>query len=56
MEIELSPEERTYLRKLLKEHLDYFRTLAGSAKCTAPSRAKAQMLEALWAKLGSSCD
>jgi hypothetical protein len=48
---ELSVEEAKYVVKVLKEHLEYYRLLAGSSKCTAANRAKREMLEGLWVKL-----
>jgi hypothetical protein len=48
---ELNPEERAYLLRLLKEHLEYFRLLAANPKCSDANRAKYRMLETLWQKL-----
>jgi len=54
MEIELSPEERAYLRKILKEHLDYYRLLAGNLNASKEKRQKRDMLEALERKLAGT--
>jgi hypothetical protein len=49
--VELTPEEAGYVLGLLKEHLEYYRLLAGSLKCTEANLAKHRMLEGLWMKL-----
>jgi hypothetical protein len=51
MGIELTPEEAGYVLGLLKEHLEYYRALAGNGKCSEANRAKHRMLEGLWVKL-----
>jgi hypothetical protein len=51
MRIELSAEEAGYVLGLLKEHLEYYRALAGNLKCTEANRSKHRMLEGLWVKL-----
>jgi hypothetical protein len=51
--VQLSPDETGYLLGLLKEHLEYYRLLSGNGKCTAISRARLAMLEALEIKLKS---
>jgi hypothetical protein len=51
LSIELSAEEAGYVLGLLKEHLEYYRALAGNLKCTDANRAKHRMLEGLWVKL-----
>jgi hypothetical protein len=51
MRIELSPDEAGYVLGLLKEHLEYYRLLAGNGNCTAKNRAMKEFLEGLWAKL-----
>jgi hypothetical protein len=54
--IKLSPDETAYLLGLLKEHLEYYRLLAGNGKCTPTNRAKLAMLEALEIKLRLKCE
>jgi hypothetical protein len=49
--VELTPEEAGYVLGLLKEHLEYYRLLAGNGKCSEVNRAKHRMLEVLWMKL-----
>jgi hypothetical protein len=49
--VELTPEEAGYVLGLLKEHLEYYRLLAGNWKCSEVNRAKHRMLEVLWMKL-----
>ena len=49
--IQLSIEERSYLQRLLKEHRDYYQTLAGSAKCSPRNRELCVLIETLWLKL-----
>lgn len=44
--IELTAEEKSYIVKLLKEHVDYYRLLS-----SASNRAKYKMLERLMGKL-----
>jgi hypothetical protein len=51
MKIELSAEETGYVLGLLKEHLEYYRLLAGNEFCSAVHRAKREFLEGLWMKL-----
>jgi hypothetical protein len=47
----LSAQEREYLSRHLKGHVEYYRLLAGNSKCTAASRAMREMLEGLWMKV-----
>jgi hypothetical protein len=47
----LSPEEANYIRTLLKEHLDYYRLLAGNPKCSQKHRALHELCEKLMLKL-----
>jgi hypothetical protein len=47
----LSPQERGYLLGLLKEHLEYWRTLSGNAKASAQTKEKRQFMERLILKL-----
>ena len=49
----LSPQEKQFLTGLLKEHLDYYRTLAGNSNCSAANREKLVFLERLVAKLNN---
>ena len=53
MKIELSTEETTYLQKLLEEHRDYYKLLAGSTKCSPKNRELYKFVETLWNKLGT---
>jgi hypothetical protein len=48
---ELSADERFFLRHLIKEHLDYYRTLGASPKCSASNQQKLQFYENLLFKL-----
>ena len=47
----LTPEERSYLLKIVTEHLQYYRILAGSTKVTEQTLGKLALLEALRTKL-----
>lgn len=47
----LDPAERGYVLGLLKEHLEYYRTLAGNGKASEATRGKLAFLEKLWLKL-----
>jgi hypothetical protein len=49
--VELTPEEAGYVLGLLKEHLEYYRLLAGKLNCSEANRARHRMLEVLWVKL-----
>jgi hypothetical protein len=51
MKIELSAEETGYVLGLLKEHLEYYRLLAGNGKCSPKNLARREFLEGLWVKL-----
>jgi hypothetical protein len=50
-EIKLSPDEARYVRRLLKEHLEYYRLLTSNLRCTPANKATGEFLEALWIKL-----
>jgi hypothetical protein len=47
----LSPEEAGYVLGLLKEHLDYYRALVGSARCSQKNRELYELVLGLWEKL-----
>jgi hypothetical protein len=49
--VELTPEEAGYVLGLLKEHLEYYRLLAGNGQCTEANRERHKFLEGLWVKL-----
>jgi hypothetical protein len=49
--VELTPEEAGYVLGLLKEHVEYYRLLAGNLKCSEANRARWEFLEGLWVKL-----
>jgi hypothetical protein len=49
--LELSHEEAGYIRALLKEHLEYYRLLAGNPRCSKKHRALHQLCEKLMLKL-----
>jgi hypothetical protein len=51
VKVELSPDETDYVLGLLKEHLEYYRLLAGNGNCTDKNRAMMEFLETLWFKL-----
>jgi hypothetical protein len=51
MTVKLEPEEIGYLQDLLKEHLDYYRSLAGHQKCTPKNRQLYELVNSLWGKL-----
>lgn len=51
IDVKLSPEETGYLLRLLKEHVEYFRALAGNVKCSHANREKHHLVEILWRKL-----
>ena len=51
MKIDLSPEETGYLLGMLREHLDYYRTLASNGSCTDKNRKMHEFLETLVRKL-----
>jgi hypothetical protein len=49
--VKLTPEEAGYVLGLLKEHLEYYRLLAGNGKCTEANLVRHKFLEVLWMKL-----
>jgi len=49
--VELEVEEAGYMRRLLKEHVEYYRALCNSPKASEATRARAALVEGLWAKL-----
>jgi hypothetical protein len=51
VKVEFSVEEAGYVLGLLKEHLEYYRALAGNHKCTEANLARHRMVEGLWVKL-----
>ena len=51
--IRLSQEERTFLRHLLVEHIDYYRTLAGHSAASEATKTKLRFLEVLYEKLST---
>jgi hypothetical protein len=51
LELEFSHEETGYIRALLKEHLDYYRLLAGNPKCSHKHRRLHELCEKLMLKL-----
>ncbi len=53
MKVQLSPEEAGYVLGLLKDHLEYYRVLAGNGKCSAKNRELHKLLEGLWLKLAA---
>ena len=46
-------KQAEYLLCIIKEHVAYYRALAGHGSFSAQSRARHQMLEQLWLKLSS---
>jgi len=56
MQVDLNPNQRDFLRRLLKEHLAYYRLLASSPRCSTQKRQKLALLEALERKLAGSQD
>jgi hypothetical protein len=48
---DLNAFERRYLFELIKEHLDYYRLLAGTPKCSAKHKSQHIQLETLTTKL-----
>jgi len=56
MQVDLNPNERDFLRRLIKDHLDYYRLLASSPRCSSDKRAKLALLEALEGKLAGTQD
>ena len=54
MNITLTNSELAFLRALLKPYLDYYGTLAESAKCTPGNRAKWDEVRALEQKLNAN--
>jgi len=51
MTIHFEPEEIGYLQGLVKDHLEYYRLLAGNGKCTQKHKDHHRFLETLAAKL-----
>lgn len=49
--IVLSVDEKQFLLRFLKEHLDYYRILSGSTKVSPGNRDKAKFIETLYGKL-----
>ena len=49
--MDLTTEETAYLVALLREHLDYYRTLVSSDNCSARNRERYAMVNTLWRKL-----
>jgi hypothetical protein len=49
--VELTSEEARYVVGILKEHLEYYRLLAGNGNCSEINRGRHRMLEGLWVKL-----
>jgi hypothetical protein len=54
MNITLTNAELAFLRGLLKPYLDYYGTLAESAKCTPSNRAKWEEVRELEQKLNAN--
>jgi hypothetical protein len=51
MKLELSVAEVGYVVRLLKEHVEYYRVLAGNGNCSAQNRVRWELVENLWRKL-----
>jgi hypothetical protein len=56
MTITLTNSELAFLRRLLRPYLDYYGTLAGSAKCSPANRARWDEVRALEQKLNGSAE
>jgi len=56
MNITLTKPELAFLRGLLKPYLDYYGTLAESAKCSPASRAKWEEVRELEQKLNGAAE
>jgi hypothetical protein len=55
-EEELTSEEARFLLRLIEEHREYWRVLAGSSKASGQSRARHELIEVLARKLGGVCE
>jgi len=51
MTVKLEPEEIGYLQGLIKDHLEFYRLLAGNGKCTQKHKDRHRFLETLNTKL-----
>jgi len=51
MLVDLTPEEATFILSLLKEHLIYYRMLAGNPRCSDRTLLKKALVEKLVHKL-----
>lgn len=44
-------DERAYLRKIIAEHFEFYRTIAESSHCTKGNQKIYQLVKGLWEKL-----
>jgi hypothetical protein len=47
----LTKEEKAYLRKIIKDHFEFYRTVAESSHCTPGNRKIFALVSGLWQKL-----